>query len=117
MLIFLINTLLILVNIFIYLLERERERSIDLLFHLFIHSLVDSCMCPDQGSNTQPWHIGTMLKPIELPGQGNFSENLLAGLNFSLSGLWGLSCTLLLITLSGISENSFLCSLSLSPYK
>ena len=31
--------------------ERERERWIDLLFHLLMHSLVDSCMCPDQESN------------------------------------------------------------------
>ena len=26
----------------------------DLLFHFFTHSLVDSCVCPDQGSNQQP---------------------------------------------------------------
>ena len=37
--------------------ERERERhteteiKICLLFHLFVHSLVDFCMCPDQGLN------------------------------------------------------------------
>ena len=34
--------------------ERERwgrEREINLLFHLFMHSLVDSCISPDQGSN------------------------------------------------------------------
>ena len=35
--------------------ERERER--DLLFHLLMHSLVDSYMCPDQGLNPQPWCI------------------------------------------------------------
>ena len=29
---------------------RERER----FFHLLMHSLVASCMCPDQGSNPQP---------------------------------------------------------------
>ena len=37
--------------------EREGEReieNIDLLFHLFMHSLVDSCVCPDQGMNLQP---------------------------------------------------------------
>ena len=39
----------------------ERERNVDLLFHLLIHSLVASCMCPDQGSNLQPWPIGVML--------------------------------------------------------
>ena len=29
--------------------EREREQNINLLFHLFMHSLVDSYMCPDLG--------------------------------------------------------------------
>ena len=27
--------------------ERHREREISLLFYLFMHSLVDSCMSPD----------------------------------------------------------------------
>ena len=31
--------------------ERERERNINLLFHFFMHSLVDFCMCLDQGKN------------------------------------------------------------------
>ena len=35
--------------------EREREREMDLLFHLFMHSLVVSCVCPNWGSNPQPW--------------------------------------------------------------
>ena len=35
--------------------DRDRERNIDLSFHLLMHSLVDSGMCPDQGSNLQPW--------------------------------------------------------------
>ena len=41
------------------ILKRGRgiERVIILLFHLFMHSLVDSSMCPDQGPNLQPWHI------------------------------------------------------------
>ena len=30
------------------------ERNSDTSFHLFIHSLVDSCMCPDQGLNPPP---------------------------------------------------------------
>ena len=40
---------------------RERQRNTDLSFHLFMHSLVDSCMCPDQdwtrnlGVTGQPW--------------------------------------------------------------
>ena len=46
----------------------ERERESD-LFSLFMHSLVDSYMCPDQGLNPHPWPIGTMLQPTELPGQ------------------------------------------------
>ena len=29
------------------ILERGRERNINVLFHLFMHSLVDSSMCPD----------------------------------------------------------------------
>ena len=33
--------------------EKERGRNID-LFHLLMHSLVDFCMCPDQGSNQKP---------------------------------------------------------------
>ena len=30
-----------------------RERTRDLPFYLFMHPLVDSCMCLDQGSNPQ----------------------------------------------------------------
>ena len=50
----------------------EREKHIGLLFHLLMHSLVDSCMCPDRRSNPHPWRIRTMLSPTELPGQGPF---------------------------------------------
>ena len=35
---------------------REGEGDIGFLFHLFIHSLVASFMCPEGGSNPQPWH-------------------------------------------------------------
>ena len=49
-----------------------RERNMDLLLHLFMHSLVDSCRCPDQGLNPQPWHIRTTLSPTELPRQGPY---------------------------------------------
>ena len=38
-----------------------RDRDIDLLPHLFMHSVAATCMCPDQGSNQEPWHIGMML--------------------------------------------------------
>ena len=44
----------------------ERER--DLLFHLFIHLLFASCMCPDWRLNLQSWFMGTTLKPTEPPG-------------------------------------------------
>lgn len=35
--------------------ERERKNTLISLSHLFIHSLFDSRMCPDRGSNLQPW--------------------------------------------------------------
>ena len=58
-------------NIIVWLIDLvEREGHIALLFHLLMHSLVDSCMCPDRGWKPRPWHIWTTLKPAELPGQG-----------------------------------------------
>ena len=48
----------------------EREKNINLLFYLFMHSLISSCMYPDQRSNPQLWHIGKMFWPSDLPGQG-----------------------------------------------
>ena len=41
--------------------ERKEWGDINLLFHLSIHSLVESCMCPHQELNPQPWGIETML--------------------------------------------------------
>ena len=42
--------------------RREKDRQISICFsNLFIHSLVDSRMCPDGGSNLQPWHIRATL--------------------------------------------------------
>ena len=47
-----------LINYFIF---REREKgdgereNTDLLFRLLMHSLVDSCLCPHQELNPQPW--------------------------------------------------------------
>ena len=41
--------------------EIETEKHMDLLFHSHIHSLLDSYVCPDQGSNPQPWHMRMML--------------------------------------------------------
>ena len=39
----------------------EREREIGSLLHVFMHSLVDSHVCPDWGYNPQPWCIRMML--------------------------------------------------------
>ena len=59
-------------KLFIYFRERgrgrERERH-QFVVSLFMHSLVDSCMCPDQVLKLQLWCIGTMLLPTELTGQ------------------------------------------------
>ena len=55
---------------FIYWFLRERKRDIDLLLHLFMYSLVDSCMCPDQRPYLKPWHIEITFYPTELPSQG-----------------------------------------------
>ena len=57
-------SIFILTFLFIDFRDREegggdREREIYLLFHLFIYSLVNSCLCADWGLNLQPWHIGT----------------------------------------------------------
>ena len=41
--------------------EERGEREIDLFYHLFMHSLVDSCMCPNWGWNPQTCPIGMML--------------------------------------------------------
>ena len=51
--------------------EGERRRNINFrLFHLFMHSVVGLWMCPDRGSNLQPWLIRLTLSLTELPGQG-----------------------------------------------
>lgn len=56
--------------IFLNWLEREREGSVDPLFHLSMRPLVAPCVCPDWGSNPKPWHIEATLQPTEPPGQG-----------------------------------------------
>ena len=50
----------------------EGERNIDLFLHLCMNLLVDSSMGPDQGSNLQPWPIGTTLKSTAQPGHISF---------------------------------------------
>ena len=43
-------------KIYLFLERGSGERqTLILLFHLCIHSLVASCMCPARGSNLQPW--------------------------------------------------------------
>ena len=37
--------------------ERERENNVDLFMSIFIHSLVDSCMCPNWVSDQQPRYV------------------------------------------------------------
>ena len=56
------------IYLFIYLFigkegKRDRDRSIH-LFHLFMHALVASCMCPEGRWNLQPWRL------LATPGQG-----------------------------------------------
>ena len=50
--------------------ERERERHLFAVPLILKQSLVDSCMCPNWGSNLQPWLTRMTLQPTELPGQG-----------------------------------------------
>ena len=45
---------------------RERKRNI---INFWFHLLVDYCICPDLGSNPQPWHIDNALtNRVTLPG-------------------------------------------------
>lgn len=37
----------------------KRKRNVNLLLHLFMHSLVNSYIYPHRGSNPGPWPIGT----------------------------------------------------------
>ena len=73
--------------------EIKRKRNINHLFSLFMHSLIASNMCPYQGFNSQPWHIGMTFQPTGLPGQGRmkfllstFCVLLIISLNSSLIG-------------------------------
>lgn len=56
---------------FYYFLQKQ-ERNINLLFHPPMHSQVDFCLCPDQGSNLKPWHIGSLFQSTELSRQRSF---------------------------------------------
>lgn len=46
----------------------EGRRDIDLLSHLCMHSLVDSCVCHDQGWSLHP-DIRMVLQPMEHPAR------------------------------------------------
>ena len=65
-------------HFYLLVLERERkeekERNIDLLFYLFMCSLVDSCICCDGRAKLQHWLISTMPYPSELHGQDYFGK-------------------------------------------
>ena len=65
-----------------------RRPALSPLSHTSQGSLVDSCMCPDQGSSPQSWHTGETLRPAELPGQGQspgFRRPTVPSLRCSLS--------------------------------
>ena len=50
--------------IFIFNDGVEREGNIDLLFHFLMHSLVDSCMCPNWGLNLHLGVLGRCSNPL-----------------------------------------------------
>ena len=54
-----------------------------------MYSLVDSCMCPDQGLNLRPWCIGPMLQPNERSQAitNHFNDNGRTGDEFKLEVL------------------------------
>lgn len=55
----------------------HREESTGLWFHSLVQlSLVESCLCPDGGLNPQPWRVGTVLQPTEVPSPGKTTRNL-----------------------------------------
>ena len=47
-----------------------RQTDINLLSHLLMRSLLDSCICPGWGSNPQPGCMGMMLHLAQFAGQG-----------------------------------------------
>lgn len=47
--------------------ERKERRKKDLLFHSFIHSLVDSSVFLDWGSNPEPWRIRIISNQLSYP--------------------------------------------------
>ena len=57
---------------FYLLIFRGGERERNLLFHLFMHLLVDAGMRPEQGLNMQCWPMRMMLWLTELRGQNSW---------------------------------------------
>ena len=51
-----------LISLIDFFFERERETDIDLLSHLSMHSLVDSCMCPHRGNKPTTLTHGDKLR-------------------------------------------------------
>ena len=46
-------------------LRRERKKKHQLLFHLFMHALVASCMCPDGRLNPHPGVLGRCPRSVQ----------------------------------------------------
>ena len=47
----------------------KREKNNDLLFHLLMRSLVDSCLCPDWELNLQSWLLGWHANQLSNPAR------------------------------------------------
>lgn len=67
---FSVRVLSLLFKKYLLLLEREDEgeETLILLLIPFMLSLDAACMCPDLGSNLQPWCMGMTLPSANLPG-------------------------------------------------
>ena len=68
-----------------WFLERGRKRELDLLLHFLTHSLVDPCMSPDWGSNSQPWEGGrTHYNPLSYQARQGLCFILLVEITLEL---------------------------------
>ena len=59
--------------LFMYVRNGEGERNMGLLSHLFMHSSVDSCMCPNQRSNPHLGILGGCSNPMSSPARAPVS--------------------------------------------
>ena len=58
-------------------IERKGERNINLLFHLFMHSLVYSCICPDWGPKQQLCIGGRCSDQLSYPARADSFKTIL----------------------------------------